>query len=294
MKATRFIVVFFIICSNSLSAMEKKELPTTLHQFEQLPLDMQAFVVAKLFDAQSRDEYLIATKKEFTPQSAMKCIKPFLQSAKRYYNSEEFIEKIILHIGAEFPKNAKENALIALLSVQNPGAKQILKNFVSNEKVIAQEYFLRNIERAPIKNLQKLCAAGIDVNYRLQHWYYSTALLRLGASEQCLSEEHFSRMSFLLSWGADPNSLTHEGKNALMTLIVFGMVDKSSPLERIARLLIRHKINLLQKTETDIDVIGLCQWRNSEYHLQLAGFLTKEVESQEKQLLNMSGSLKSP
>ena len=141
MKATRFIVVVFIICSNSLSAMEKKELPTTLHQFEQLPLDMQAFVVAKLFDAQSRDEYLIATKKGFTPQTAMKCIKPFLQSAKRYYNSEEFIEKIILHIEAEFPKNAKENALIALMSIQNPASKQFLKNFVSNENAYCTRIF---------------------------------------------------------------------------------------------------------------------------------------------------------
>ena len=213
-----------------------------------------------------------------------------MQSAKIYYNSEEFIEKIILHVKAEFPKNAKENALIALMSIRTPGSKQFLKKFVSNESAFAQNYLRDKIETAPIERLQCLLAAGLDVNYRMPDCYFPTPLLYLTCGLKCLDEDHFSRISFLLSWGANPNDLTFDGKNSLMTWILYGSVKKYTPLLRIAQLLIRHKVNLFHKASNNIDVFDLCNQRNSVLHNELADFLRKEMEDQKKRLLKVAES----
>ncbi|CAN5130536.1 hypothetical protein BH09DEP1_BH09DEP1_6380 [soil metagenome] len=155
--------------------------------------------------------------------------------------------------------------------VNSRASKQALRQELAagaQKKEWANNYFYDICHEAPLEQLQILLAAGVDVNYRAvrNHSFSSSDACggepdvthvtwsRTPVIKICNTrgiKEIYSRLSFLLSWGADVNSVDENGATALshfislsgMRMQAYG--DNSDLRPRIAKLLAAHGANLL-------------------------------------------------
>lgn len=262
----RFFFSFILIVSANAIGQEK-QLPTSLHRFEEFSQDVKITILSKLIEGQSDEKQM------------MLAVLPFLKTSKKYYESREFFKAILGVIRGVFrtKDEASEhfftskmripddlevhNMIMSLLNsvCQNRiylsgvkaaswcasrASKAVLREEFAKDgrqRAWASEHFFEIVREARIEQLQLLAAAGIDINYEVEKSIpmashgccqeddpalsriKNNALLQL---VRCLPlcDDVYERMSFLLSWGADPNSVNENGHMVLAHLM--GCTDK--------------------------------------------------------------------